>query len=198
MVDYLKMSDKVITKKSKLSDINKASISDNNKLSISDNNKASISNNNKLNNLDDNKLNNFDDNINLNNSEFLINTEEINNTQYINKNKNIFIKNNNEYIDILKMKIFNSEEENNKSNEIKLKKELNEFIIKNKNNDNNIILLGGGNKKIEIKKINDIYKMKFNDDYSTLTDQNINLNNNKLIKKIRHRKYMRHNRIKKT
>jgi len=38
--------------------------------------------------------------------------------------------------------------------------------------------------------------MKFDNVFSTLTEQNINLNDDKLIKKIRHKKYMRHNREK--
>jgi hypothetical protein len=38
--------------------------------------------------------------------------------------------------------------------------------------------------------------MKFNGEFSTLTEQYVNLNDEKAIKKIRHRKYMRHIREK--
>ena len=70
---------------------------------------------------------------------------------------------------------------------------------RNNNNEdiNNIVYVGGGKKnKIEIRQIDDKYKMKFDGEFSTLTEQNINLNDEKTIKKIRHRKYMRHNREK--
>lgn len=74
------------------------------------------------------------------------------------------------------------------------------FIINNRDDNediNKIVYVGGGKKnKIEIRQIDDKYKMKFDNDFSTLTEQNININDEKTIKKIRHRKYMRHIREK--
>ena len=119
----------------------------------------------------------------------------------LNRN-NIFIKNNkiessDKYINIENMKIINESEDNKKVNKKELKKELDIFINNNKNKVDNIIYVGGGKKnKIEIRQIDDKYKMKFDNGFSTLTEQNINFNDDKLIKKIRHRKYMRHNREK--
>jgi len=87
----------------------------------------------------------------------------------------------------------NSDEDDQNHDEIQLKNELNEFIKKNENN----IFIGGNRKnKLEIKLIDNMYKMNFGNDYSTLTEQNINLNDEKIIKKIRHRKYMRNIREK--
>jgi len=45
--------------------------------------------------------------------------------------------------------------------------------------------------KIEIRQIDDKYQMKFDNEYYTLTEQNVNFNDDNTIKKIRHRKYMR-------
>jgi hypothetical protein len=140
--------------------------------------------------------------------------------EIVKKNNSIFMKNkpNEKYIDIKNMKIVNESEENNINNG-NLKKELDDFIKNNNDtqeikqdlisgayhkNDNiflgcvnSIVYVGGGKKnKIEIRQIDDKYKMKFDNVFSTLTEQNINLNDDKLIKKIRHRKYMRHNREK--
>lgn len=118
--------------------------------------------------------------------------------EIVKKNNSIFMNNKQieKYIDIKKMKIVNESEENNIDNDGNLKKKLDDFI-KNNKNDDNIIYIGGGKKsKIEIRQIDDKYKMKFDNVFSTLTEQNINLNDDKLIKKIRHRKYMRHNREK--
>lgn len=115
---------------------------------------------------------------------------------------NIFIKNKNiestdQYINIENMKIINDSEDNKKVKKKELKKELDIFINNNKNEVDNIIYVGGGKKnKTEIRQIDDKYKMKFDNGFSTLTEQNINFNDEKLIKKIRHRKYMRHNREK--
>jgi len=65
--------------------------------------------------------------------------------------------------------------------------ELDDFIINNKNeieDINNIVYVGNGKKnKIEIRQINNKYKMNFDGDFSTLTEQNINLNDKKMIKK---------------
>jgi chromosome segregation ATPase len=120
----------------------------------------------------------------------------------INKNNSIFLKNNvkDNYIDIRDMKILNESDEI-KNNKKGLKKELDDFIVNNRNNNNedinNIVYVGGGKKnKIEIRQIDEKYKMKFDGEFSTLTEQNINLNDEKAIKKIRHRKYMRHIREK--
>ena len=125
------------------------------------------------------------------------------------KNNDIFMKkistmdSDEKYINIENKKIINDSDEYNKN--INIKKELDEFIMNNKNNnvgspsnDRNIAMRGGGKKKnsIEIIQIDDKYKMKFDNDFNTLTEQNINFNDEKLIKKIRHRKYMRHNRDK--
>ena len=101
------------------------------------------------------------------------------------------------YINLENMKIIDSGE-SNKDNKIQLKKEMENFIINNLDEEkNNVVFIGGGKKsKIEIKQIDDKYKMKFDNEYSTLTEQNVNLNDEKTIKKIRHRKYMRHNREK--
>lgn len=120
----------------------------------------------------------------------------------INKNNSIFFKKNvrDNYIDIRDMKIFN-ESDDIKNNKKGLKEELDDFIVNNRNNNNedinNIVYVGGGKKnKIEIRQIDEKYKMKFDGEFSTLTEQNINLNDEKTIKKIRHRKYMRHIREK--
>lgn len=124
----------------------------------------------------------------------------------INKNNSIFLKNNVEdislgcnYIDIRDMKILNESDEI-KNNKKGLKEELDDYIVNNRNNNNediNIVYVGGGKKnKIEIRQIDEKYKMKFDGVFSTLTEQNINLNDEKTIKKIRHRKYMRHIREK--
>ena len=95
--------------------------------------------------------------------------------------------------DTQNLKILNSDEDDQNHDEIQLKNELNEFIKKNENN----IFIGGNRKnKLEIKLIDNMYKMNFGNDYSTLTEQNINLNDEKIIKKIRHRKYMRNIREK--
>ena len=118
--------------------------------------------------------------------------------EIVKKNNSIFMKNkpNEKYIDIKKMKIVNESVENNINDGINLKKELDDFI-KNNNDVNSVVYVGGGKKnKIEIRQIDNKYKMKFDNVFSTLTEQNINLNDDKLIKKIRHRKYMRHNREK--
>lgn len=121
-------------------------------------------------------------------------------------NKNIFLKKENSdisggYIDVKDLKILNSSDNEIKINKKELKKELDDFIVNNRNdnneNTNNIVYVGGGKKnKIEIRQIDDKYKMKFDGEFSTLTEQNINLNDEKVIKKIRHRKYMRHIREK--
>ena len=139
--------------------------------------------------------------------------------EIVKKNNSIFMKNKEKYIDINKMKIVNESEENNINDGINLKKELDAFIKNNNDtqeikqdliscahqkNDNiflgcvnSVVYVGGGKKnKIEIRQIDDKFKMKFDNVFSTLTEQNINLNDDKLIKKIRHRKYMRHNREK--
>lgn len=120
----------------------------------------------------------------------------------INKNNSIFYKKNvrDNYIDIRDMKILN-ESDDIKNNKKGLKEELDDFIVNNRNNNNedinNIVYVGGGKKnKIEIRQIDEKYKMKFDGEFSTLTEQNINLNDEKAIKKIRHRKYMRHIREK--
>lgn len=124
----------------------------------------------------------------------------------INKNNSIFLKNNVgditlgcNYIDIRDMKILNESDEI-KNNKKGLKEELDDYIVNNRNNNNediNIVYVGGGKKnKIEIRQIDEKYKMKFDGEFSTLTEQNINLNDEKTIKKIRHRKYMRHIREK--
>lgn len=116
------------------------------------------------------------------------------------ENNSIFIKknisdSNDTYINIENMKILNDSDDG-KNNKEMMKKELNDFILNNRNT-NNIIHVGSGKKnKIEIRQIDDMYKMKFDSDFSTLTEQNINFNDEKLIKKIRHRKYMRHIREK--
>ena len=47
------------------------------------------------------------------------------------------------------------------------------------------------NKISSFRQINEKYKMKFDGEFSTLTEQNINLNDKKSIKKIRHIKYIR-------
>lgn len=116
----------------------------------------------------------------------------------INKNNSIFLKNN--YIDIRDMKILNESDNNTNKNNNELRKELDNFIINNRDDNkdiNKIVYVGGGKKnKIEIRQIDDKYKMKFDNDFSTLTEQNININDEKTIKKIRHRKYMRHIREK--
>lgn len=100
---------------------------------------------------------------------------------------NIFIKKTNDYYDVNKLKIFKSEIRCNKD-------EIEEFIRNNQNT--NIVYTGGGKHKgkIEILDINGKLKMKINDNLSTLTEQNIDLKNENLIKKTKHRKYMRHNR----
>jgi len=103
-------------------------------------------------------------------------------------NKKIFMKNennNDDYIDVSKLQIFKNEE-------CGTKQELADFI---KKNQGKIIYQKGGNKgKTEIREFNGIKKLKekFNEDYSTLTEQNINLNDDAAIKKMKHRKYMRH------
>jgi len=120
----------------------------------------------------------------------------------INKNNSIFLKNNvkDNYIDIRDMKILNESDNNTNKNNNELRKELDNFIINNRDDNediNKIVYVGGGKKnKIEIRQIDDKYKMKFDNDFSTLTEQNININDEKTIKKIRHRKYMRHIREK--
>lgn len=124
-------------------------------------------------------------------------SDEPYNNNVKNNNNNIFMKNkqnnsNENYIDITNMKIINDSDTDN-NNKGELKKELDNFIL---NNNNNNVFFGGGKKKIEIRQIDNKYKMKFDNDYSTLTEQNVNLNDEKTIKKIRHRKYMRHNREK--
>lgn len=115
-------------------------------------------------------------------------------------NKKIFMKieNNNDYIDVSKLQILkkSSVEEGG------AKQELEDFIKNNLSmqNKGKIIYQKGGNKgKIEIRDFDGIKKLKdkFNDDYSTLTEQNINLNDDEAIKKMKHRKYMRHNRVQK-
>lgn len=104
---------------------------------------------------------------------------------------NIFIKktkeNTNDYYDVNKLQIF-------KSDEIVNKEEIEDFIRNNQ--DNKLVYTGGGKYKgkIEVFDINGELKMKINDDFSTLTEQNIDLKNEALIKKTKHRKYMRHNR----
>ena len=62
-----------------------------------------------------------------------------------------------------------------------------------KGNENVVINPENKKNKIEIRQIDDKYKMNFDNGFSTSTEQNIDLNDDKLIKKIRHRKYMRHN-----
>lgn len=108
-------------------------------------------------------------------------------------NNKIFMKNENnndislgcDYIDVSKLQIFKNEEGGTKE-------ELYDFI-KNNQDMGKIIYQKGGNKgKIEIKEFDGIKKLKFNDDYSTLTEQNIDLNDVTVIKKMKHRKYMRH------
>lgn len=149
--------------------------------------------------------NNYSNNCNYNDNTTLGTIHEIDTLESdtsdnnINKNNTIFMKNkpDEKYIDVKNMKIVKDSEENN--NNDNLKKELDIFIENNKNinDDNDVVYVGGGKKnKIEIRQIDDKYKMKFDNIFSTLTEQNINLNDEKLIKKIRHRKYMRHNRDK--
>ncbi len=136
-----------------------------------------------------------------------IEINESDETDYFINNKSIFMKkntsdtnSNDNYINVENMKILNDSDNIKNVNEGELKKELDDFIINNRNdieNINNIVYVGGGKKnKIEIRQIDDKYKMKFDGEFSTLTEQNINLNNEKTIKKIRHRKYMRHIREK--
>jgi hypothetical protein len=136
-----------------------------------------------------------------------IEINESDETDYFINNKSIFMKkntsdtnSNDNYINVENMKILNDSDNIKNVNEGELKKELDDFIINNRNdieNINNIVYVGGGKKnKIEIRQINDKYKMKFDGEFSTLTEQNINLNDEKTIKKIRHRKYMRHIREK--
>lgn len=133
-------------------------------------------------------------------------------------NNKIFMKNENnndislgcDYIDVSKLQIFKNEEgglpikfkkfngaPENKQDVYFLgrpKEELYDFI-KNNQDMGKIIYQKGGNKgKIEIKEFDGIKKLKFNDDYSTLTEQNIDLNDDTVIKKMKHRKYMRHSR----
>ena len=126
--------------------------------------------------------------------------------------KNIFIKHkiiesSDEYIDLEKVNIFNTNEEINKNDGEKLQNELKQFInendkqekiiINNLQNNNDVVFVGGGKKNsIEIRKIDDKYKMKFDNGFSTITEQNIDLKDDVKIKKIRHKKYMRHNREK--
>ena len=122
-------------------------------------------------------------------------------------NNKIFMKND-DYIDVSKLQIFKNEEgglpikfkkfngaPENKQDVYFLgrpKEELYDFI-KNNQDMGKIIYQKGGNKgKIEIKEFDGIKKLKFNDDYSTLTEQNIDLNDDTVIKKMKHRKYMRH------
>lgn len=116
------------------------------------------------------------------------------------QNKKIFMKiqNNNlsaDYIDVSKLQILKklSAEEGG------TKQELNDYIKNNLSaqDKGKIIYQKGGNKgKIEIRDFDGIKKIKekFNEDYSTLTEQNINLNDDDAIQKMKHRKYMRHNR----
>lgn len=112
------------------------------------------------------------------------------------------------YIDVSKLQILKTED----GVEGYEKQELENFIKNNQNNNNHIFASheqfrsknadigkiiyqkGGSKGKIEIREINGIKKIKdkFNDDYSTLTEQNIDLNNEDGIKKMKHRKYMRH------
>ncbi len=126
--------------------------------------------------------------------------------------KNIFIKHKitestDEYIDLGKVNIFNTNEEINENDGEKLQNELKQFInengkqekiiINNVQNNNDVVFVGGGKKNsIEIRKIDDKYKMKFENGFSTITEQNIDLKDDAKIKKIRHKKYMRHNREK--
>lgn len=131
--------------------------------------------------------------------------------------KNIFMKiendtDNNNYIDVSKLKILKNEEgglpikfnkfngaPENKQDDYFLgrpKQEL-DYFIKNNQDKGKIIYQKGGSKgKIEIREFDGIKKIKdkFNEDYSTLTEQNININDDNAIKKMKHRKYMRYDR----
>ena len=159
-------------------------------LKVSEKVKKNHSNNYNYNTIDNNTLGTI--------QEIDILESDETDDEIVKKNNSIFMKNkqNEKYIDIKKMKIVNESEENDINDDINLKKELDDFI-KNNNDVNSVVYVGGGKKnKIEIRQIDDKYKMKFDNVFSTLTEQNINLNDDKLIKKIRHRKYMRHNREK--
>lgn len=135
--------------------------------------------------------------INVKNNKNLDTIDEENDIESEDDKNNIFIKKSNYgngYINLANMKILNSEEEKENKDKNTLRNELNNFITQNQNIDN-IVYTGGGKKnKIEIRQIDDKFKMKFDNDFSTITEQNVNFDNEKEIKKIRHRKYMRHNR----
>ena len=135
--------------------------------------------------------------------------EHDDNLQY----KNIFIKHESSestdnYIDVGKVKILKSDSDDNDKKKI-LQNELEDFITNNKNiqqdnniennqnNQNNVVFVGGGKKNsFEIRKIDSKYKMKFDNVFSTLTEQNIDFKDDAKIKKIRHKKYMRRSREK--
>ena len=121
------------------------------------------------------------------------NNNKINNSIFIRKNET---DTSGEYIDIKDMKIINESESNKKVPKTELKKELDNFIFNNTNNINKVVYSGGGKHKgkIEIIDINGELKMKINDEFTTLTEQNIDLKNDALIKKTKHRKYMRQSR----
>lgn len=112
------------------------------------------------------------------------------------KNEDMIIDEGEKYIDVRKLQILKSEENGTPNKNFlalgETKQEIDEFI---KKNQDILLYQKGGNKgKIEIREIGGKKKINFNDDYSTLTEQNIDLKNDDAIKKMKHRKYMRRNR----